>query len=131
MAEEREMVNAGKPDILRSMRDITKEVVGQSWDIDTCNFAYELVIEAIKRTLCQNGRLMIKGFCAFELIWKDQKEIYDPFKHNGELNDIPEHNIVNISATYKFKKELRKLKCKYIKTENFRKPKKNENEEEE
>lgn len=74
MAEEREMVNAGKPDILRSMRDITKEVVGQSWDIDTCNFAYELVIEAIKRTLCQNGRLMIKGFCAFELIWKDQKK---------------------------------------------------------
>lgn len=113
--EERIMNNAGKSEICRHMKEITKEFIGKSWDSDTCSFAYELVVEAMKRSLFSNGRLSMSGFCSFELIWKDGKSIYDPFKNNGEFNNIPEHNIVNISPTYGFKKEVRKIKYKFIK----------------
>lgn len=120
MAEEKTMINAGKPDVCNSMRDITKELLGTSWDANTCNFAFELVMEAMKRSLFSNGKLTINGFCSFELIWKNPKEMYDPVKSNGEYRTIPEHNTVKVSAVPSFKRLATKVKYKFIKQKSTR-----------
>lgn len=118
--EEITKINAGKPDVCRNMRDITKELLGTSWDLETCDFALELAIEAIKRTLFSNGRLSLSGFCTFELFWRNTRKMYDPVKANGEYKVVPEHNLVRVNTTALFKKEAEKVKQKFSKFKDTR-----------
>lgn len=120
MAEEKTMINAGKPDICNNIKDITKELFGTSWDLNTCGYAFEIVTEAIKRSLFSNGKLTINGFCTFELVWKEEREMYDPVKSNGEYITIPEHNIIKVSAVPSFKRLATKVKYKFIKQKSTR-----------
>lgn len=112
--EEKERVTAGKHDAKKEMKAITKEILGKSWDDATCDFAYDLVIESIKRNLLENGRFTIEGFCYFQIDWIDAAKKYDSVKNNGEFRFIEEHNVVRIHPTTTFKSEVRKLPMKFI-----------------
>lgn len=115
--ETKQVKKAPKKMICENMKAITKETLGRSWDMDTCNFAYDLVIEAIKRTLKETGKVTIEHFIRLELRWKEARKVYQALIHDGTYTDVPAKNIVIIKPIASFRKEIAEIKTPFVEAE--------------
>lgn len=109
------MTTAGKPEVVDQMQIITKDLFGTKWDRETCGYAFEIVIEAMKRSILQQGRLAINNFCTYEMKWQEEHKIYDSYKNNGEYRTIPPHNILSTDLTPAYRKQIKLYDVKFIK----------------
>lgn len=66
-----------KDDTIREMKQITREILGEYWDLETCSFAYDVFVEAITRLLKSNNKVNISRLCSFEIVELPERKYYD------------------------------------------------------
>jgi nucleoid DNA-binding protein len=104
--------SCGKDEMCRYFKEITGETLGKPWDLATCDFVYDLIIEGIRRAVVDNGRVVLRGLCSFEVTRFPEREIYDGIHKCKRI--CPEHNIVKIKPTTDFKNTVAKLDVKFV-----------------
>lgn len=118
--EEKSMKTAGKKEFCVEIRKITKEVLGKSWDIKTADFAYDVVLEAIKRSFYDNGRIVLEGLTSMEIVWREDSKKYNALENDGTYMDIPAHNILRIVPSPSLKKHIKHMNVKFIEDNKIR-----------
>lgn len=84
-AEVKERKYTGKPGVTEYMRQVTKEVLGKSWDKDTCSFAFDIMVEAIMRTILNEGGVTLPGFMKIEINHKPPARFFNGLKQQFDI----------------------------------------------
>lgn len=118
--KEQPMKTANKKEQCAEIKEITKEVLGKAWDNETCSFAYDVVIEAIKRSLYKNGRIILDGIETIQIDWKEHSKKYNLRKNDGSYFEIEPHNVLRIVPSEKLKENINKINTKFTQDGKFK-----------
>ena len=94
-------------------RAITAENLGKSWDYDTCDFVYELMLEAIKRAIVEHGKLNLRGLFNIEIKNVPTKKNYNFITKS--FIECPAHNGIKIKALDELKDAINEDERVYVK----------------
>jgi len=112
-AEIRERDNhCGKLKVAKIMREVSKEALGRSWDLDTCKFAYDIVIEALIRACLTNGGVVMPGFMTIKITRRKPSKSYNV--RQGMITDKPGFNACTAKTLPQFKEKVKALQTWFV-----------------
>lgn len=111
-ADIREREYCGKVKVAKFMKEVSKEVLGRPWDIDTCKFAFEIMNEALIRATLNCGGVKLPGFMTIKITRRPPSRNWNV--RAGMVTDKPGYNICTAKMLPSFKEQVKALQTWYV-----------------
>lgn len=105
--EVKERQYAGKVKVAKIMKEVTKEVLGRSWDNDTCKFAFDVVTEALQRACLIEGGIWLPGFIKIKIDHRPPAQALNVVEN--QVMERPGYNICTAKPTKDYKEKVKYL----------------------
>lgn len=111
-----------KKKVANIMKEVSREALGRPWDLDTCKFAYDIVIEALIRACLNYGGIVMPGFLTVKITRRKSSKSYNIAQ--GMITEKPGYNVCTAKTLPQFKERVRALQTWFVdpgKVEEFKK----------